>query len=148
MNLLRLKNICLLTIMLLFLNGCVEWGREIENPTRPTSVRGWKKYETGSIGIKGEFVLKKGETTHNGQIGIRVVDLIAAKYHLFDSPELPKAKVQFFRVSDQAVICEGVFTRGSNRVDLPDLCKNNLEWSVIYIRDVNHDEGWVFLDLR
>ena len=148
MNFLRLGNLCLLAVMLALFTSCFGWGAEIENPTRPPSVHGWQKYETGSITVKGEFVLKKGESTDNGHVGVKVTDIYPAKHHLLDSPELPKAKVQFFRVPDQTVVCEGVFTRGSNRLDLPDLCKNNLEWNVIYSRDVNYDEGWVFLDLR
>lgn len=145
---LKVGNLCLLTIILAFVNSCSRWGREIEKPTRPMTVHGWKQYETGSIGVKGEFVLQKGESTHNDRLGVKVVDLYAAKYHLLDSPELPKAKFSFFRFPDQAVICEGVFTRGSNRLDLPNLCQDKLEWTVIYVRDVNYDEGWVFFDLR
>ena len=144
----RPSGLYLLPIVLALFTSCFGWGAEIEKPTRPTSVRGWQKYETGSITVKGEFVLKKGESTDNGRVGIKVVDLYPAEHHLLDSPELPKAKVQFFRVPDQTPICEGVFTRGSNSLTLADLCKNNLDWTVIYIRDVNYDEGWVFLDLR
>jgi hypothetical protein len=130
------------------LSGCGGWDPEIVKPTRPASVHGWQKYETESLTIKGQFVLSKGESTDNGHVGIRVVDIYAAKYHLLDSPELPRAKVQFFRVPDQTIICEGIFERGGNRLDLPDLCKDNLAWTVIYINGINHSESWVFFDLR
>jgi hypothetical protein len=148
MNFLRFSNFCLVAVMLVLFTSCVGLGDEIERPTRPPSVRGWQSVEVGSITVKGEFLLKKGESTNNGRVGLKVTDLYPAKHHLLDSPELPKAKVQFFRIPDQTVICEGVFTRGSNSLTTADLCKNNLEWNVIYIRDVNYDEGWVFLDLR
>jgi|SRR6266404_6952698 len=148
MNLVRLRNFCLVTAMLALFTSCFGWGAEIENPTRPLSVRGWQSVEVGSITIKGEFLLRKGESTDNGHVGLKVTEIYPAKHHLLDSPELPKAKVQFFRIPDRTLVCEGVFTRGSNRLDLPDVCKNNLEWTVIYIRDVNYHEGWVFLDLR
>lgn len=92
--------------------------------------------------------MNKGESTDNGHVGIKVIDIYPAKYHLLDAPDLPKAKMQFFRVPDQTVICEGIFTRGGNRLDLPYLCNDSLEWSVIYIRDINHGENWVFFDLR
>jgi hypothetical protein len=108
----------------------------------------WQKYDTGSITVKGEFVVSRGESVDNGRVGIRVVDVYPAKYHLLDSPELPQAKMQFFRVLDQSPICEGIFTRGGNRLDLPDVCKTDLEWTVIYIRDINYNEHWVFFDLR
>lgn len=148
MNFLRLRNLCLLAMMPILISSCVGWGDEIERPIRPPSVRGWQSVEVGPITVKGEFLLKKGESTHNGRVGLRVTDIYPAKHHLLDSPELPKAKVQFFKVPDHTLICEGVFTRGSNSLTTADLCKNKLEWSVIYIRDVNYDEGWVFLDLR
>lgn len=135
-------------VMLISLAACGGWDAEIVKPTRPPSVHGWQRYETGSLTVKGEFVLSKGESVDNGHVGIRIADIYPAKYHLLDAPELPQAKVQFFRVPDQILICEGVFTRGGNRLDLPDLCKDSLEWSVIYIRDINHSEGWVFFDLR
>src|SRR5882724_12214273 len=127
-------------VMLVACSGC--WDTEIVNPSRPSSARGWEKTEVGSISVKGEFVLNKGEATDNGHVGLKVTDIYPAKYHFLDAPDLPKAQVQFFKVPDQTVICEGVFTRGGNRLDLPDLCKNDLEWNVIYIRDVNYDEGW------
>jgi hypothetical protein len=134
--------------MLVSLSACNGWDDEIVKPIRPTSVHGWQKYDTGSITVTGEFVLSKGESVDNGRVGIRVIDIYPAKYHLLDSPELPEAKMEFFRVADQSRICEGVFTRGGNRLDLPDVCKNDLEWTVIYVRDINHSESWVFFDLR
>jgi hypothetical protein len=143
-----LSLLCLLTIMLPSLTSCFGWGEEIERPSRPKSVHGWQSFDTGSITVKGEFVLKKGESIDNGHVSIRVTEIYPAKYHLLDSPALPKARMTFFRIPDQTPICEGVFTRGSNTLDLTDQCKDSLEWDVIYIRDVNYDEGWVFFDLR
>ena len=134
--------------MVVSLSACGGWDGAIVRPTRPPSVHGWQKYDTGSIRVKGEFVVSRGESVDNGHVGIRVVDVYSAKYHLLDSPELPQAKMQFFRVLDQSPICEGIFTRGGNRLDLPDVCKTDLEWTVIYIRDINYNEHWVFFDLR
>lgn len=121
---------------------------EVDNPTKPASVHGWEAYQTGVITVKGEFVLNKGESTNNGRIGLKLVDLYPSKSHLFDSPELPKVRVQFFRVKDQTTLCEGVFDRGGNAVDRLPGCESALEWSVLYVRDVNYAEGWAFLDLR
>ena len=135
-------------VVSLLLAACGSLDHEIVNPTRPASVRGWQKYEAGPITIQGEFVLQKGESTHNGQFGVRVIDIYPAKTHVFDSPELPKAKIQFFKMADQALICEGVFTRDSNSLTLPDLCHDRLPWSVIYLRDISYSENWVFFDLR
>ena len=120
---------------------------EVNNPTKPASVHGWEAYQAGAITVKGEFVLNKGESANNGVTGLKLVDIYPSKSHLFDSPELPKVKVQFFRVKDQATLCEGVFDRGGNAVDRLPAC-DSLEWTVLYVRDVNYSEGWAFLDLR
>jgi hypothetical protein len=144
----RTKSLYSAAFIFISISACSSWDPEIVKPTRPRSVHGWQKYDTGSIQIRGEFVLGKDESIDNGHVGIKVLDIYPAKYHLLDSPELPKTKIQFFRVSEQTPICEGIFSRGGNRLDLPDTCKNYLEWTVIYIRDINHSESWVFFDLR
>lgn len=123
-------------------------GDDVENPTPPKSVHGWNAFDTGAITIKGEFLLRRGQSVDNGQIGVKVTDVFPVTYHLLDSWEMPKAKVQFFNVADKTPLCEGVFTRGSNSLTTDALCGNRLEWTDIYIRDVNYREGWVFFDLR
>lgn len=142
----KLVALLLVVVMVVTCWGC--WDKEIGSPTRPLSVRGWGANQVGSTSIKGEFLLNKGESTDNGIIGVRLIDLYPAKYHLLDAPDLPKAKMQFFKAQEKTVICEGVFTRGGNRLDLTDVCNDFLVWKVIYIRDVNYNEGWVFFDLR
>lgn len=127
---------------------CCSISREISDPTRPTQVRGWEPSEVGSTNIKGAFVLEKGQSTDNGKVGVKVIDIYPAQCRLLDSPKMPKAKIQFYKVSDQTIICESTFDRGGNRLDLPDVCKENLEWSVIYVSDINYKEKWVAFDLR
>jgi hypothetical protein len=126
-------------------SGCCD--KEITEPTRPV-VHGWKATQLGSITVKGSFILQKGETTDNGQIGIKLVDVYPAKCRLFNVSELPYAKIQFYKVSDKATICEGLFTLGSHSLDLPHLCGDKLEWNVIYIQDVNFKEGWAAFDIK
>ncbi|HEX6045614.1 MAG TPA: hypothetical protein VFZ22_14070 [Pyrinomonadaceae bacterium] len=123
-------------------------GDDVKNPTPPKSVHGWNAFDTGAITIKGEFLLRKGESTDNGHIGIKVTDIFPVKYQLLDSWEMPKAKIQFFNVADKTPVCEAVFTRGGNGLNTDALCGSRLDWTDIYIRDVNYNEGWVFFDLR
>lgn len=138
----------LLLVFTVALTSSCAFDQTIVNPTRPTTVHGWRPYEAGSTTVKAEFVLNKGESTNDGHVGIQIMDVFPVKYYLLDSAELPKAKVRFFRVKDQTTICEVVFTRGGNSLTRPEFCGGQLPWDTIYIRDVNAREGWVFFDLR
>ena len=141
------RRLCLMLIAALTSSYCA-FGTEITDPIRPQAVHGWRSYETGSITVKGEFVLNKGESTNDGNVGIQITDVIPVKYYLLDSAKLPKARLRFFRVKDQTTICEVEFTRGGNGLTRPEFCGGQLPWDTIYIRDVNAREGWVFFDLR
>ena len=126
------------------ISSCCAFGTEITNPIRPQAVHGWRTYETGSITVKGEFVLNKGESTNDGHIGVQITDVIPVKYHVLGSAELPKAKVRFFRPQDHTTICEVIFTRGGNGLARPEFCEDQLPWTYLYSRC----QGWVFFDLR
>jgi hypothetical protein len=115
---------------------------------RPESVRGWEESQVGAIKIKGQFVLNKGDSVDNGRFGIRVVDIYPGRCHLFDVPDFPTTKLRFYKVPDQTVICEWIFKPGSGRLDLPDVCGNQLDWSAISINEINYKENWVFFELR
>ena len=95
------------------------------------------------MGIVGEFVLRKGESTNNGQILIKIVDLLPADTCADKGDALAKrrAKIQFIRSADNAIVCEQVFPIGGG-----NLCGNALEefWiSGIGIRDISIRNQWV-----
>jgi hypothetical protein len=61
------------------------------------------------------LVLKKGESSDNGKVGVRVFDIIAgdpcAGYGTLQS--IPRVKMQFYQPPQQRVICEEILTAGS-----------------------------------
>src|SRR5882724_10312280 len=92
-------------VMLVACSGC--WDTEIVNPSRPSSARGWEKTEVGSISVKGEFVLNKGEATDNGHVGLKVTDIYPAKYHFLDAPDTQRSSATMRwggrRISDKGL---------------------------------------------
>jgi hypothetical protein len=135
-------------VVLLSSNCCSEM-RQLNEPERPSKVRGWDEWRDGGTVIKGIFLLNKGESTDNGKTGIRLVETYPGKCGLFPfgEREYPKAKLQFYRVSDQAVLCESIFFRGGMRL-VPPICETDLEWSGIEINDINSKDKWIVFNLR
>lgn len=134
-------------LVILLSSGCCSDMRQLNEPERPSKVRGWEDLHHGDTIIAGIFLLNKGESTDNGNTGIRLVETYAGKCGLFKEPEYPKAKLQFYRVSDHAILCESNFFRGTMRL-VPPICKADLEWSAIEIIDINSKDNWVAFDLR
>ena len=141
-------------ILSVFLSGCVkencQFANEFNHPKRPASVKGWNEFKVGeTLVIKGQFVLKKGESTNNGKVGIKVLDLSPAMCFYFREPQSPEAKLQFFNVESGEIICQGTFRPGATSMDSENICGGkDLEWSVLSINDINANENWVFFDLR
>jgi hypothetical protein len=54
--------------------GCCS--SKLPEPAHPGSVPGWKESHEGGVDTVGMLVLKKGESSDNGKVGIRVVDII------------------------------------------------------------------------
>ena len=148
MGWLRLKLLSAGAVIITQLSGCCSSQPEMRTGPRPQNVRGWQESQVGAITVKGQFVLNKGEATDNGRFGVRVLDIHPGRCHLFDVPDFPTTKLQFYKVPDQTVICEWTFKPGSGRLDLPDICGNKLDWSAISIDEINYKENWVFFDLR
>ena len=106
-------------LVILLSSSCCSDMRQLNEPKRLSKVRGWEDLRHGDTIIDGIFLLNKGESTDNGKTGIRLVETYAGKCELFNEPEYPKAKLQFYRVSDQAILCESVFDRGGMRLAPP-----------------------------
>jgi hypothetical protein len=136
-------------LVILLSSSCCSGMRQLNEPERPSKVRGWEEYRIGTVTYVGDFVLNKGESTDNGKTGIRLVDTYAGTCGLFPfkEREYPKAKLQFYRISDQAILCESIFDRGTMRLT-PPICRADLEWSVISINDINSKDNWIVFDLR
>ena len=126
------------------LTSCCD--RSIINPRRPPAA-GWVETRFQGVTVKGQFVLNKNETTENGQVGIRLLDIGEAKCEIFRITRVPSATLQFYRVANKSVVCEVVLPWGTSRIDQGN-CGNKLDWDVVAISAINASEGWVAFDLR
>src|SRR5262252_6796260 len=83
-------------MVVLLSSSCCSDMRQLNEPERPSKVRGWDELRDGDTVIKGIFLLNKGESTDNGKIGIRLVETYAGTCRLFPfrEREYPQAKLQ------------------------------------------------------
>jgi hypothetical protein len=122
-------------------------------PAHPGSVAGWKESHEGSVQTVGMLVLKKSESSDNGTVGVRVVDIVAgdscAGHGTLQS--IPRVKMQFYQPSQQKVICEEILTAGSGTSLVATSCGEriaDLGVTAISINAINATEGWVWFELR
>src|SRR5882672_9988660 len=100
--------LCMALASCSLIRGCCS--SKSAEPAHPGSVAGWKESHEGGVHTVGMLVLKKGESSDNGKIGVRVVDIIAADscagYGTLQS--IPRVKMQFYQAPRQTVICEEI----------------------------------------
>jgi hypothetical protein len=122
-------------------------------PAYPKSISGWKERNERGLRILGDFVLKKGESTDNGKVQVKIIDLIppdpCAETGAFQRQA--RTRIQLVRLLDHKVLYDDIFAeRGtmalSNVKDNVNLDEFGI--SVIYIYDINLKEGWVYFELR
>src|SRR5262245_16536728 len=137
-------------MVVLLSSSCCSDMRQLNEPERPSKVRGWDELRDGNTVIKGIFLLNKGESTDNGKTGIRLVETYPGTCGIFPikEREYPKAKLQFYRVSDQKILCEPIFFTGAIMTLKPPICEADLEWSGIEINDINSKDKWIVFNLR
>jgi len=134
----------------LILSGCSLPSRRLE-PSYPTGVIGWKDHQENGVRQRGNFVLKKGETTDNGKIQIKVLN-ITAPDHCAESgtwSSLPNVELEFARVSDKKVLCTHTYSEREGRSLSADCGENLVEYGLlgISIRAINLKEQWGFFVL-
>lgn len=149
-----MKTISFLALVVLGLStgGCCSYEPRIE-PAYPQSVSGWKERRERGIRIRGDFVLKKGTSTDNGKIQVKIVDLIppdpCAEAGAFQRNA--RARIQFVRLSDNKVLLDDLFVaRGTMTLSAADGTSFYEEsgFDVIYVYDINLKDGWVHFELR
>jgi len=139
----------LLSLSLVFASSCC-WP-DSEQPVRPKNVLGWKESTAGGVRSICILVLNKGESSDNGEIGVKVVDIIPADpcAHRGTFHGSRRVVLRFFRPSDQKVLYEDTFTEGSGTLDSPHHCGSDVAGvTAIHINAINTAEGWVYFDLR
>src|SRR5215211_5742980 len=95
-----------LALICTFINGCCPKQNRLE-PSYPKDVSGWEGSKDKDGKVSRKFVLKKGETTDNGEIQIKLSEIIepnpCAEGGTFQRQA--RARIQFIRLSDQKIIC-------------------------------------------
>ena len=124
---------------------------EYPQPTRPNRVTGWKDVRSEDVvNSLGYLVLKKGESSDNGRIGVTVVDIIPPPkiWGIFKTREgNAKVVLRLFRPSDQQKLCEASFSEGGIDITSPNYCGSSVPLSGISIFGINFKEGWVAFEL-
>jgi hypothetical protein len=119
-------------------------------PTRPVNVEGWKTIKSDTLLTIGSFVLKKGESTNNGKLGVTLIDLKPRILCLgpFAEPSPGEIKLRFFRVSDNQTLClTTIFAIGENGGGTLDCADKSELPSGFGVRAINYKEGWVWFEL-
>ena len=131
--------------------GCCSPQERVE-PVRPDKVEGWKDSYFSGVHSIAELVLTKGESSDNGELGVKVVDIIQPKPCSEGYAAMPKVVLSFYRPSDKKVLCEeAIFTEGGTLMGTgPPYphCAPEVGLSAISVTAINTKEGWVWFDLR
>jgi len=130
----------LLTIVLLeglMMCACCTKGKDRIEPSYPKVVAGWEVRKELHYFVLGEFVLKKGETTDNGKLQIKLIDLIEGE--CIDAPFSQQRRfvVQFSKLPSGEIICEDEYIETGSANRKGD-CKEKLD--EFGIRDVRGKE--------
>jgi hypothetical protein len=122
-----------------------------DTPVRPNVKSAWtERHDFGTTSF-GPLILSKGESSDNGSLGVRVVRFVprSCRSVFSDSPEPPKAVLEFYRPSDKQVLCQVTLPGpGNSSIDGDDMCGNKTGISVVGINGINAADGWVSFDLR
>ena len=137
----------LVMLSAILIRGCCSPPARIE-PNLPNEALGWKFREEMGVRVLGSFLLHRGETTSNGKIQVRVVDIYPGDSCAEAASYLrnPSAKLQFIRLSDQQVLCENRFYEGQSGNLRCGLSLSEFDVLGINISAVNLKDGWVFFE--
>ena len=118
-----------------------------EQPKGPFKVDGWQMSTEGGVTFRAVLMLRNGQSASNGSIGVKVTEIHEANPCCGDPSPLcdRRARIQFFDPRDGRPLCEIESATLSNTV-IP--CGDKIKVSVVGIRAINTQEGWVLFDLR
>jgi hypothetical protein len=134
-------------IAVVFQGCCLR--QRFRQPDWPTGVLGWindPKVDDTGIKLLGVLVLRKGESTSNGKIGVRAIDIIEGDPCAHPWPSnLRKAILQFFDAKDNRMICQVTLSEGSTGFLE---CPEELGITGYGVQAINTKDHWVLFDLR
>ena len=135
--------------VLLGLSACST--QERRQPDPPKTVEGWKDSYFGGVHSIAELVLHKGESSDNGKLGVKVLDIVAPKSGSEGYASEPKAVLQFYTPSEKKILCEATFTEGGTVMGTGPpypYCGPEVGLSAISVNAINTKDNWVWFDLR
>ena len=94
----------------------------------------------------GDFVLSKGESTDNGEIGVKVLDIAGTPCPGGTICLAPDAKVtlRFYRPRNNTVVCDTTIESGSTSSATKFVCAD-LPFTNMQVPDVNTRQGWALI---
>jgi hypothetical protein len=136
----------------LALGGCCLKGGTRKEPSYPGVRLGWNEQEVRGVYMLGSFVLKTGEAIENGNIQIKVDELIPADPCVEPTSliGMDRVRLRFIRRADQKVLCEYIFMDRSSTALVSDQCREVTKESdvaAVYIKAINITDGWVYFEL-
>lgn len=129
--------------------GCCHLFSESEKqPERPGHVSGWAKPPGDKNNFVGYLLLNKGESTDNGEIGVRLVDIRPKECECFTcEPTYPRVIIELFRASDGKVLCRDTYRQGVARLGVGDNCEPDMTVKLISVTAINSKEKWATIGL-
>jgi hypothetical protein len=115
-------------------------------PPLPTDAIGWSNYTEGTTKFRGRFLLRTGESTDDGTIRVKVVELLPPKVtgNVGDFEARARVRIAFFSVPDGQYLSSDVYPEnGGGGAQLSS------EFRVfgVGVRAINLTGGWVYLTL-
>lgn len=138
-----------LSLLCSLTSGCCQlFFQEDKQPLRPNVNSSWRERTDFGVTSIGFFVMNKGEAIDNGQLGVKVIDIIPKECRCVScEPTYPKARIAFYRPSDNKILCEGEF-QGSASLEVMAGCDPTMGARSISVNAINTKEKWVSFDLR
>ena len=144
-----IKIAALLVLCFLTPGCCHLLSEEHKQPDRPDVTSSWGVRTDFGVTSIGFFVMNKGESSANGQLGVKVIDILPKECECMScEPTNPRVRIAFYQPSDSRVLCEGLFFEGSAPLDMTAKCNPSMGATTIYVNAINTKQNWVSFDLR
>jgi hypothetical protein len=113
-------------------------------PRRWENPPGWQKSADGGRSYIGIFVLTKGESTDDGSLGIKLLNITSKPCPgtaVCMTPLDAKATLRFYKPTDGSVVCEPTLESSSTSYSTSAVCPG-LPFTDIAVREVNTRDEW------
>jgi hypothetical protein len=138
--------ICIMIFVVLATGCCVPLESD---PLPPGQPDGWHEYQ-GKYGITvlGTFLLRKGEVTEKGDLGIQLVDTVKGRTCRGTESMGPSAIVRFYSVGTKETVLQIEVRKGNSQ--LSGFNRTLIEESRIAtmsVHEINTKDGWIWFEL-